>query len=148
MEDIYAAENPTSRAQFERDRRSMPGGAKGAYFYKPYPLTMERGEGCYLYDVDMNGDGRVDLLGTASAGNQVVWYENPGDPVHKPWRKHSIDSPQRPIHGHPVDMDGDGDVDVVMALGMLPQDHQHNGVPLEHHQIVWYENEGNPTQAL
>ena len=30
----------------------MPGGAKGAYFYPPYPLTMERGEGCHLVDVD------------------------------------------------------------------------------------------------
>ena len=30
----------------------MPGVAKGAYFHRPYPLTMARGEGCYLYDVD------------------------------------------------------------------------------------------------
>ena len=119
LEDIYAAENPTSRAQFERDRRSMPGGAKGAYFYKPYPLTMERGEGCYLYDVDMNGDGRVDLLGTASAGNQVVWYENPGDPVHKPWRKHSIHIAVT-VHIHRVAVDGTlGAVDRMLAPGFV-----------------------------
>ncbi|MEM7131020.1 MAG: aspartate aminotransferase family protein [Chloroflexota bacterium] len=52
VEETYRAESPRSLEQFERDRKSMPGGAKGAYFYKPYPLTMQRGEGCYLYDID------------------------------------------------------------------------------------------------
>ena len=66
---------------------------------------------------DINGDGRIDLLGTAAADNQLVWYENPGDPARDPWTKHVIDTPYRPAHGHPVDMDGDGDLDVVMALG-------------------------------
>src|SRR5205085_12095812 len=97
------------------------------------------GETRTLCAVDMNGDGRMDLLGTAAAGNQVVWYENPGNPVLQPWRKHLIDTPQRPIHGHPVDMDGDGDVDVVLALG-----HSAPGTlpDLQDHQIVWYENLG------
>ena len=113
-----------------------------------HPIEENIGETRTICAVDMEGDGRIDLLGTARTGNQVVWYQNPGDPVNLPWRKTIIDDAPQPIHGHPVDMDGDGDVDVVMALGMLPQDHQHNGVPLEHHQIVWYENEGNPTQAL
>ena len=72
-EDIYAAENPTSRAQFERDRRSMPGGAKGAYFYKPYPLTMQRGEGCYLYDVDERE--RVDFANHHTG--QILGHNNP-----------------------------------------------------------------------
>jgi len=94
--------------------------------------------------VDMNANGLVDLVGTASAGNQVVWYENPGDPVNEPWKKHLIDTAPRPVHGHAVDMDGDGDVDVVMALGMAPMDAP---VALEHHQIVWYENEGHPEQG-
>ena len=52
LEETYRAGSPRSQALFERVRTVMPGGVKGAYFYKPYPLTMERGEGCYLYDVD------------------------------------------------------------------------------------------------
>lgn len=52
IESAYCDESPRSRVQFERDRKVMPGGVKGAYFYKPYPLTMQRGEGCYLYDID------------------------------------------------------------------------------------------------
>jgi glutamate-1-semialdehyde 2,1-aminomutase len=50
--DAYRAATPKSNEAFERARCTMPGGAKGAYFYTPYPLTMQRGEGCYLYDVD------------------------------------------------------------------------------------------------
>ena len=87
---------------------------------------------------DINGNGKIDLLGTAAVGDQVVWYENSGDPVGQPWKKHLIDTPLHPIHGHPADMDGDGDVDVVMAVGCWgPEDPSR-------HQIVWYENDGHP----
>ena len=91
--------------------------------------------------VDITGNGRPDLIGTASAGNQVVWYENPGDPVHESWIKHIIDTPNRPMHGHPVDMDGDGDVDFIMAGGLeAPNDSANPGM----HQVVWYEHDGDP----
>lgn len=52
LEESYRAGSPRSQAAFEQACTVMPGGAKGAYFYKPYPLTMARGEGCYLYDID------------------------------------------------------------------------------------------------
>ena len=91
--------------------------------------------------VDFDGDGKMDLLGTAFVGNQVVWYENPGDPVAEPWKKHVIDAAPQPTHGHPVDVDGDGKVDVVMALGMRDVE---EGVE---HQIMWYENSGEPRQC-
>jgi hypothetical protein len=90
---------------------------------------------------DFNGDGRLDLLGTASSAALVVWYENtprPGGQVE--WKKHIIDDKSpAPIHGHPIDMDGDGDIDVVMALGM-----REGPAPREKHQVVWYENVGKP----
>jgi hypothetical protein len=89
---------------------------------------------------DFNGDGRIDLLGTASGASLVVWYENAGKPGQMPvWKKHVIDQSPAPIHGHPVDLDGDGDLDVVMALGM-----REGVAPKEKHQIVWYENVGKP----
>ena len=90
---------------------------------------------------DINGNGLMDLLGTARRGNQVVWYENTGDLLNRPWIKHVVDNAPVPVHGHPVDMDGDGDVDVVMALGAWgPED------PAVH-QIVWYENTGAPQRG-
>ncbi|MBX3012651.1 MAG: VCBS repeat-containing protein [Caldilineaceae bacterium] len=111
-----------------------------------HPIEENIGETRTVCAVDIDGDGKIDLLGTARSGNQVVWYQNPGT-ADQPWRKTIIDDAPQPIHGHPVDMDGDGGVDVVMALGMLPPDHAHGGVAFEHHQIVWYEHTGDPTQG-
>src|ERR1044071_10112532 len=51
-EAAFRAGSPRSLEEFERGRTVMPGVAKGAYFYGPYPLAMERGEGCYLFDLD------------------------------------------------------------------------------------------------
>jgi hypothetical protein len=84
---------------------------------------------------DFNGDGKPDLLGTARVANLVVWYENPGDPRKAAWKKHVIDdkTPQ-PVHGMPADLDGDGDLDVVMAFGLLA-----TGADT---QIAWFENVG------
>lgn len=61
LEDRYRQRNPRSLELYERHRSTTPGGvAKGAYYYNPFPLTMERGEGCYLWDVD--GHRYVDFV--------------------------------------------------------------------------------------
>jgi hypothetical protein len=113
---------------------------KGAWIQ--HLIEENIGETRTICAVDINGDGRIDLLGTASAGNQVVWYENPGNPVQQPWRKHLIARPPRPIHGHPVDLDGDGVIDVVLACGHSSP----GGLPdPRDHQVVWYENLGSAT---
>lgn len=113
-------------------------------FTKEWPgqLIEDRiGETRTICTADFNGDGRPDLLGTGSTAPLVVWYENAGGPGRQPtWKKHVIDDKSpAPIHGHPVDLDGDGDMDVVMAFGM-----RDGLAPLEKHQIVWYENVGKP----
>jgi len=94
---------------------------------------------------DIDGDGRPDLLGTSSTGDEVMWYKNPGSGVDAPagtdlgqWKKFVIDRSPGPNIGHPVDMDGDGDVDVVMALYGCDDP---TAVGLN--QIVWYENDGS-----
>ena len=48
----YESETPASRSAFERAAAVMPGGAKGAYYYAPYPLFFERGDGSRVTDVD------------------------------------------------------------------------------------------------
>ncbi len=92
---------------------------------------------------DFNGNGLPDLLGTAFTGNQVVWYENTGAPATAGWSKHIIDTAPHPTHGNPADINGDGHLDVVMALGMRSVE----GEPEVDHQIVWYENEGDPARC-
>ena len=87
---------------------------------------------------DFDGDGNPDLLATGRAANLVVWYQHPGGRATGEWRRHVIDdSCCAPVHGHAVDMDGDGDVDVVMAAGM-------DGRGTKRGCVVWYENEGDP----
>jgi len=91
---------------------------------------------------DFNRAGRPELLGTSRTRNQVVWYANPGDPARQTWKKTVIDATTvAPAHGHPIDLDKDGDVDVVMAFGIAA------GVPNtspDSHQVAWYENVGRP----
>ncbi|MBB76170.1 MAG: aspartate aminotransferase family protein [Planctomycetaceae bacterium] len=53
-EEAYRRASPSSAAAFARGCRSMPGGAKGAYYYPPYPLQIARAEGCRLFDQDGN----------------------------------------------------------------------------------------------
>lgn len=91
---------------------------------------------------DFNRDGRPDLLGSSRTGHQTMWYSNSGSPATELWRKTVIDDKTMfPAHGHPVDMDNDGDSDVLMAFGIAA------GVSSdspESHQVAWYENVGNP----
>ncbi|MBM4002791.1 MAG: VCBS repeat-containing protein [Planctomycetes bacterium] len=107
---------------------------------------------------DFNRDGRIDLLAASVGvsfsaagetakpeehGGGVVWFENPARPREQPWPRHVIDDRSRgAIHGHAVDFDRDGDLDVVMAFGMRPEH-----VPEHRHEIVWYENLGPPADA-
>ena len=90
---------------------------------------------------DFDGDGDPDLFATAPKAGVVMWYENVGGSQEERWKKHPIDRVSRAMHGDPVDMDGDGDVDVVMAAGM--PSYMDNG--LSHH-LYWYENSGQPAQ--
>ncbi|MCH7743564.1 MAG: aminotransferase class III-fold pyridoxal phosphate-dependent enzyme, partial [Proteobacteria bacterium] len=49
----YQDWSPRSAALMDRARQVFPGGdTRASAHYGPYPLVMERGEGCRLFDVD------------------------------------------------------------------------------------------------
>ena len=73
LEERYRAGSPRSGAAFEEARSVMPGGVKGAYYFPPYPLTVERGEGCYVYDLD--GRRLADFNNHHTA--QILGHGNP-----------------------------------------------------------------------
>lgn len=88
--------------------------------------------------VDINRDGKLDLLATGTYGHHTLWYENTGEIGSKRFLRHVIDNKTHmPTHGHPVDLDGDGDTDVIMAFGIRGA-----LTDKDSHQVAWYENVG------
>ncbi|MBL4682925.1 MAG: aspartate aminotransferase family protein [Pseudomonadales bacterium] len=53
IDEAYRAWSPKSCQMSLRACEVFPGGdTRASAHYDPYPLTMQKGEGCYLYDVD------------------------------------------------------------------------------------------------
>jgi len=122
-----------------------------SWFENPGPSGLSKQWNQYVFDqeiantrtivaADINRDGRPDLLGTATFGDLVAWYENTGQEGEARFRRHEIDREfLHPGHGHPVDLDADGDIDLTMAYGMRVEAGKTNS-----HQAAWYENVGRP----
>jgi glutamate-1-semialdehyde 2,1-aminomutase len=66
-EEHYRARNPKSLAQHRRARAAMPGGnTRSAIHVDPFPLTIARGDGARLWDID--GHEYADFLSEFTAG--------------------------------------------------------------------------------
>src|SRR5256885_2022600 len=66
QEAVYRQATPGSRAIHEQAVKVMPGGTtRTTTYFDPYPLYIERGEGCRIWDAD--GTERIDMLGNYSA---------------------------------------------------------------------------------
>jgi len=105
-------------------------GKTGTGIWEAHVIDENQAETRTVCVADFNRDGRPDVLGTVNGAGIVLWYENSGQPAARTWKRHVIDLAGRPMHGRPTDLDGDGDLDVIMAL--------YPG------QVVWYENLGKP----
>ena len=65
-ETRYRETTSGSRALHDRAVKVMPGGTtRTTTYFDPYPLYIERGEGCRIWDVD--GTERIDMLGNYTA---------------------------------------------------------------------------------
>jgi hypothetical protein len=60
--------------------------------------------------MDVNGDGRPDIVTCAYFSKLIGWVENPADAA-KPWVEHAIDAPCPSETGQLADVDGDGRLD-------------------------------------
>ncbi len=73
-EQRYVAANPGSKARIEKACRVMPGGnTRTVLYWPPFPLTIARGEGARVWDVD--GHEYVDFLAEYTAG--LYGHSNP-----------------------------------------------------------------------
>jgi hypothetical protein len=72
--------------------------------------------GYQVLAVDLNGDGRKDILALASDLDELVWFENPS------WTRHVIVSGRRRMINAAVwDWDGDGIPEIVLAEEFSPR---------------------------
>ncbi|MCE2462437.1 MAG: aspartate aminotransferase family protein [Dehalococcoidia bacterium] len=62
----YLELTPKSRRIWEEAREYLPGGdTRNSIFWSPYPIYIDRGEGCHTWDVD--GVDRLDFIGNMTS---------------------------------------------------------------------------------
>lgn len=79
--------------------------------------------------MDVNGDGRPDIVSCNYFGGRVWWAEHPGGNGTGPWREHEIDQPGNMETGVLVDLNSDGRPDFL---------------PNVMNAVVWYELKTQP----
>ena len=102
----------------------------GAGSFAPQQLISRACEGpTALHVADLDGDGSLDLLVGSARDATISWFPNPlGASGPRARRAVSVDAPGAAV-ARAVDLDGDGDPDVLAALPTSDA-------------VVWYPNEG------
>ncbi len=113
----------------------------------PYPCTPasacgDGGDAAVYNGLDVNGDGRMDIISAQSEGNQtgavppggLIWWQAPTDRRNGAWIKHTIDANMIDVHRIAVgDMDKNGTTDIIVA--------EQDQAPLR--RVTVYYNDGN-----
>ena len=121
-------QNPGKGARSERWERLIP------------DVANNRGSFIRVFFADFNQDGRPEVVapnkGTQRGRPETVerepisWFEIVGDPLASAsWIEHELTRVRVPINSRPVDLDGDGDLDVL-------------GGSRGEARLFWFENKG------
>lgn len=95
-------------------------------------VDFSGGYGVEIADID--GDSLLDVVALSTNPANLVWYRNPN------WEKYTISSAtEANIDAAPNDIDGDGDIDLVLASEFSLSNSTSGGM------MHWLENPGDPT---
>lgn len=141
-----------------------PHRARRPIHFREHTISKDLKMGYQLVAVDLNGDGRLDLIAVDERGTELAWFENPG------WERHVIASDvSRTINIDTSDIDGDGVPEIAIvyrfesrpdkSIGMVGLLH-HDGdvrrpwkmteidrVPSAH-RVRWANPDGNGRKTL
>ena len=102
---------------------------QGAGQFTKREIVNSPGAGDFAFAADMDGDSDIDLVSAGIGPNDttVAWYENNGSQT---FTEHVVSTPPttNAWSATGADLDSDGDMDILVALGS---------------GITWYENDGN-----
>ena len=99
-------------------------------------ITTGRGSFIRVFLADFDQDDRLEVVsankgeqtGDAETLNAISWFELGGDPLlDESWIEHELTRVVWPINSQPIDLDGDGDLDIV-------------GGSVAESRIMWFEN--------
>ena len=95
--------------------------------FTPHSLNIGEKGIISLHTVDLNGDGKSDLISASIESNTISWYENQGSQnfIH-----HHISNVNGAIAVFPIDLNRDGIEDIIAAS-------------MYDDTIFWYKNDGN-----
>ncbi|NOQ92369.1 MAG: T9SS type A sorting domain-containing protein [Flavobacteriaceae bacterium] len=80
-----------------------------------------------VFSVDLDGDGDMDVLSASDNDNKIAWYENTDGLGNFGSQQIITTDAERALSVYSVDLDGDGDMDVLSASA-------------NDDKIAWYEN--------
>lgn len=122
-------QNPGKNARTAQWKRVIPEAANN------------RGSFIRVFFADFNADGKPEVVapnkGTQAGNsketllNTISWFAIEGDPLAGDWTEHILTKVRVPINSRPVDLDADGDLDVL--AGSRGES-----------RIFWFENNGGP----